>query len=234
MDKPELIPPPKHTLHVNGSTQITGELNIGRDDKTPGNPGKKGQILISREEGSSPYWSDYSIPQINSETAGTVIVVNGDLKIAQEIRVQLEKDFYYTDVTTASAIPYLSNVIIDNENSFTSGPSGNSFTVNKDGIYMVILNYLIQDAKTNSNPVVGIWDDTENKWIARINDAFNAPNTNVSQSNQTYTLIKANPLYKDHVYSLRVGNTSPFILKSTSSGKTGSGQVSMISIKRLK
>ncbi|WP_185145031.1 hypothetical protein [Apibacter muscae] len=99
---------------------------------------------------------------------------------------------------------------------------------------MVILNYMIQDAKTNSNPVVGIWDDTENKWIARINDAFNAPNTNVSQSNQTYTLITANPLYKDHVYSLRVGNTSPFILKSTSSGKTGSGQVSMISIKRLK
>lgn len=160
--------------------------------------------------------------------------MNGEIKIAQEIRVQLEKDFYYTDVTTASAIPYLSIVIIDNENSFTLGPSGNSFTVNKDGIYMVILNYLIQDAKTNSNPVVGIWDDTENKWIARVNDAFNAPNTNVSQSNQTYTLITANPLYKDHVYSLRVGNTSPFILKSTSSGKTGSGQVSMISIKRLK
>ncbi|TWP25254.1 hypothetical protein ETU10_01065 [Apibacter muscae] len=61
--------------------------------------------------------------------------MNGEIKIAQEIRVQLEKDFYYTDVTTASAIPYLSIVIIDNENSFTSGPSGNSFTVKKDGIY---------------------------------------------------------------------------------------------------
>ncbi|WP_162271021.1 hypothetical protein [Chryseobacterium glaciei] len=51
-------PTPQKTLHVNGSLQVTRELNLGGDDATEGNAGNKGQILTSNGSGQVPNWTD--------------------------------------------------------------------------------------------------------------------------------------------------------------------------------
>lgn len=51
-------PTPQKTLHVNGSLQVTNELNLGGDGTTEGNAGNIGQALVSNGPGFAPSWSD--------------------------------------------------------------------------------------------------------------------------------------------------------------------------------
>ncbi|ALR30832.1 hypothetical protein ATE47_09965 [Chryseobacterium sp. IHB B 17019] len=47
---------PQKTLHVNGSLQITNELNVGGNATTAGNAGTTGQVLSSSGAGAAPTW----------------------------------------------------------------------------------------------------------------------------------------------------------------------------------
>lgn len=45
-------------MHVNGSLQFTGELNIGGDGNTAGDAGQSGQVLTSNGPGQTPSWKN--------------------------------------------------------------------------------------------------------------------------------------------------------------------------------
>ncbi|WP_330744303.1 hypothetical protein [Chryseobacterium sp. CP-77] len=48
---------PQKSLHVNGSLQITNELNVGGDASKAGSAGSAGQILVSQGAGAPPTWN---------------------------------------------------------------------------------------------------------------------------------------------------------------------------------
>ncbi|TFD97497.1 hypothetical protein E2605_07475 [Dysgonomonas capnocytophagoides] len=56
---------PQRTLHVNGSMQITNELNVGGDGATEGNSGSNQQVLTSQGKGLPPLWRTIDIPIID-------------------------------------------------------------------------------------------------------------------------------------------------------------------------
>lgn len=47
---------PQKKMHVNGSLQITDELNVGGNATTAGSAGTTGQVLVSNGSGSAPSW----------------------------------------------------------------------------------------------------------------------------------------------------------------------------------
>ncbi|MCW3161583.1 hypothetical protein [Chryseobacterium oryctis] len=150
---------PQKTLHVNGSLQITNELNVGGSGATAGNAGLAGQVLKSNGPGLPPTWENMAgLPT----STGTVIIVDGELMVAQELMLQMSSDFSGTGTpgaTTPLVLGNLTNEIIDNENKYTGTSTSNSFTVSQDGVYQVLMN--VQISTTNgSSPVVGVWDDT--------------------------------------------------------------------------
>lgn len=57
---------PQRTFHINGSLQITNELNVGGDADTAGNAGNTGDILESSGSGTAPVW------KTSTEIRGTV------------------------------------------------------------------------------------------------------------------------------------------------------------------
>jgi len=78
---------PQKQLHVNGSLQVTNELSVGGNATTAGSAGSIGQYLVSNGSGAAPSWQTFAgiVPNSN----GSVIAVNGQLLVAQEITVQL-------------------------------------------------------------------------------------------------------------------------------------------------
>ncbi|MDR4950906.1 hypothetical protein REB14_01770 [Chryseobacterium sp. ES2] len=79
-------------------------------------------------------------------------------------------------------------------------------------------------------PVIGIWDDISDKWVAHVNDLYTA----TTGSLQTYTLLNSIPMLASHTYSFRAYNTENVMVKYLSSGSTGSGPITQMSLKRLK
>ncbi len=222
---------PQKTLHVNGDLQLTKELNVGGNASTEGNPGVNGQVLVSKGANSSPEWKTLSIPTLPDLATGTVISIDGELMIAQEITLQMTADYTYGGATSGPGVPIgnLNNEIIDNENTYLGTTTGNSFKVSNDGVYQVNMN--MQVATTNNTvPVIGVWDDTVGNWVARVSDQFVAPDGRL----QTFTLITAIPMLASHTYSFRFINTTSITIKHLSSGFTGSGPVSQVTLKRLK
>lgn len=222
---------PQRTLHVNGSLQIVNELNVGGDASNAGNPGVNGQVLVSKGADSAPEWKTLSIPTLPDLATGTVISIDGQLMIAQEITLQMTADYTIPGATSGPgiAIGNLNNEIIDNENAYFGTAAGNSFTVSSDGVYMINMNIQITTTGDTA-PVIGVWDDTEGNWVARVNDRFVAPDGNF----QTYTLITAIPMLASHTYSFRGINNNNLTIKHLSSGFTGEGPVSQVTLKRLK
>ncbi|UZT99414.1 hypothetical protein ODZ84_07580 [Chryseobacterium fluminis] len=49
-------PTPQKTLHVNGSLQVTNEINVGGTASAAGSAGTSGQILVSGGAGAAPAW----------------------------------------------------------------------------------------------------------------------------------------------------------------------------------
>jgi hypothetical protein len=219
---------PKKTLHVNGSLQVVNELNVGGNATTAGSAGSVGQVLKSNGPGASPTWQ--SLAGVPTST-GTVIVVNGQFLVAQEIIVQMTADYVLSTPgnTVPPPIGSLNQEIVDNENLYTGSATTNSFKVSADGVYQITMNGQLS-TDNGTSPVLGIWDDTNNKWVARVNDYFTAPTGN----NQTYTLITSIPMLAANTYSFRLFNTSTITLKELSSGSTGSGPITQMSLKRLK
>ncbi|QDH77672.1 hypothetical protein FKX85_00865 [Echinicola soli] len=57
---------PKAKLHVNGSLQVTNEINLGGNATTAGSAGTAGQVLVSNGAGAAPTWKS------NTTTSGTI------------------------------------------------------------------------------------------------------------------------------------------------------------------
>lgn len=231
---------PMKSLHVNGSLQVVNELNVGGTASTAGSAGTAGQVLKSNGPGNAPTWE--SIAGVPSST-GTVIVVNGQFLVAQEIIVQMTNDFKVTAGSNGGvpvAIGSLNNEIVDNENLYTGSPSTNSFKVSADGVYQVTMNAQLSTTNDSNNqptiPALGIWDDTISGWVARVNDVYWAGSTTGvgGGPKQTYTLITSIPMLASHIYSFRLYNTEDVTIRYLSSGATGSGPVTQMSVKRLK
>ncbi|QHC84924.1 hypothetical protein AS589_09160 [Empedobacter brevis] len=222
---------PQKTLHVNGDLQITKELNIGGNGTNEGNPGIDGQVLVSKGPNNPPEWKTLSIPTMSNLSTGTVISIDGKLMIAQEITLQMTSDFTFAGATSGPGVQIgnLNNEIIDNENTYFGTSSGNTFTVKSDGVYQVSMNMQIS-TNANTQPVIGVWDDTVGNWVARVSDDFIAPNGKL----QTFTLITAIPMFANRTYSFRFINTTSITIKHLSSGFTGSGPVSQVTLRRLK
>ncbi|WP_418122795.1 hypothetical protein ACNFU2_19830 [Chryseobacterium sp. PTM-20240506] len=217
---------PQKTLHVNGSLQVVNELNVGGTSSTPGSSGNVGQVLKSNGPGAPPSWQNLAGAPTST---GTVIAVNGQFLVAQEIIVQMTADFTNSGTGTAVTIGNLNNEIVDNENLYTGSATTNTFKVSADGVYQITMNGQLSTTNGTS-PVIGIWDDTNNNWVARVNDLYTA----TTGSLQTYTLLTSIPMLTSNTYSFRIVNTASITIKHLSSGSTGSGPITQMSLKRLK
>lgn len=222
---------PQKTLHVNGSLQLTNELNLGGNATTVGTTGTTGQFLVSKGAGQAPTWNTITIPSFPALTTGTVIAINGTLMIAQEINALVTQDEIYNGsagLTVPFEMKSLTTEIIDNGNSFTSNATTNSFKVAANGVYSIMMNLTISNSTIGGqSPVIGIWCDTDNRWVARVNDMFSPQSTN---GRQTYTLITAINLESAKTYSFRSSNTETYTIVAEVNGK----KVSSVSVKRLK
>lgn len=222
---------PQKTLHVNGSLQLTNELNLGGNATTAGTAGTLGQLLASGGANQTPTRNTVTLPTFPALTTGTVIAINGTLMIAQEINTLVTQAEVYNGFS-GLAVPFviksLTAEIIDNGNSFTSSATTNSFTVSANGVYSVMMNMTLSTSLIGGqSPVIGIWCDTDNRWVARVNDMFSPDETT---GRQTYTLITAVNLESAKTYSFRTSNTETYTIVAEIDGK----RVSSASVKRLK
>lgn len=219
---------PQKTLHVNGSLQVTAEVNVGGTGTTQGSAGGPGQLLVSNSANQAPSWQTINVPKLPNLATGTVIAINGEYMIAQEIAATMTQNSTVVFVTTGppTAIPHLVNEAIDNHSTFTSSASGNSFTVSANGVYQIMMNFSIT-ARTDTSPVIGVWNNSTNLWVARINDGFYAPTVG---GYRTYTLITAIALTAGTTYSFRWSNTEESTIRATINGKP----INYVSLKRLK
>ncbi|MFB9077690.1 hypothetical protein ACFFLS_00730 [Flavobacterium procerum] len=168
-----------------------------------------------------------SFPLINitPSNRGTVMAINGKLEVAQEITAKLATNFFLSTSGTAVKIGNLSNVLIDNTNNFTSSSTANSVKVTTDGVYLVHMNFAILNAYAVT---IGIWCDTDNKWVARINNFETVSKT-------TLTLITAIPMYASKIYSFRVAPSgNGMTLEAVSATSEGNSPTGFVSLKRLK
>jgi len=181
-----------------------------------------------------------AFPTINivPNDVGTVIAIGGKLEVAQEITVLMDADFSFPVTSTIpSAIGNFKNIIIDNKSEYTASSTSNSFTVEATGTYQLTLNVLIHlNSATTSFPVVGVWDNSASQWVARVNDEYTAMTVQqpMNRRLQTYTLITAIQLSAGKTYSFRVSNSVAGAVIAYSSGSTGTGPASFVSLKRLK
>lgn len=179
------------------------------------------------------------IPSLAFSDVGTVIAVNGQLVVAQEITAYMSADF---DVLpgTAVAIGNLINKVVDNQNKYVCSSTSNSFTVSVNGTYQIMMNVCLSlPSCTNSFPAVGVWCDTDNGWVAKAASQYYANTlTSVgSRYEQIYTLITAINMTAGKTYSFRAGvpaSCSTGTVLSFNPGSTGAGPITYCSIRRLK
>lgn len=228
---------PSRNLDVNGSVQITSEISLGGDDTTAGDTGEAGYTLFSQGQGLPSMWND--LEDTNNET-GTILVVNGEFLIAQELIVQFTEDYTYSPRNAPSLLPpwplgKLNNVILDNKNKFAATapnstfPAGsNSFQVIQSGTYEFKMNIVISTT-ADTNPLVGLFNDSIGTWIVNTNDRHH-----VTGGTQSYTIITAVQLNENELYSFRANNSADFTVNWKSGGTSGEGPVSQVKISRLK
>lgn len=111
---------PQKTLHVNGTLELTKELNVGGDSITSGNSGNSGQILTSQGSNKAPIWDN------------SITTSNGIQKL---VGFSLNSSSLNGAANTFKTITY------DNINHLDSGyltyNTNGSFTVNTSGYYNI-------------------------------------------------------------------------------------------------
>jgi hypothetical protein len=160
---------------------------------------------------------------------GSVIVVNGKMEVAQEMMLLMKEDFSTSELSKVTSIGNITNVVIDNQNKFTSSSTSNSFSVSSSGIYQIIMNCQLSTVNGDS-PVIGLWNNTTSKWVARVNDHFASPTNGL----QVYTLITVVEMNASDVYSFSISSNSVIKVTALSSGSTGTGATSFYGVKRVK
>lgn len=115
---------PQKTLHVNGSMQLTNELNLGGTATTAGTAGTAGQLLISNGAGAAPAWSDI-------ESSGIAKIAALGLKPnigASNFAANSERTIIF------STTPKIDTGLV------TYNSSNGTFTIKKTGYYQFILS----------------------------------------------------------------------------------------------
>ncbi|OXA93147.1 hypothetical protein [Flavobacterium hercynium] len=167
-----------------------------------------------------------SIPKENK----SVIYINGQYVVAQEVTVQMTSDFM-SSATTGFAVPIgnLNKEIVDNESSYAGTDSANSFKVLEDGLYQI--NMTLQLSTTyGATPTIGIWDNNAMQWVASVKEQCTTPKNKL----QTYTLTASKPMRANHTYSFRACNKFDFTIKNGNNNDLNSDNVSQVSVKRVK
>ncbi|SEH44921.1 hypothetical protein [Chryseobacterium culicis] len=159
---------------------------------------------------------------------GTVIYVNGQQQIAQEVSVRMNAD-WTAPAGTNSSIGNIQTEMIDNFNTFTGTSSGNSFSVNVDGTYLAIMNFSLQanPSAVNGNCTYGIWNVTDGVWVAE-NVETNIMNAGALK-NMAFSVAM----------DLQAGKTYSFYINQSATSVLVRGQIAGVpstffSIKRLK
>jgi hypothetical protein len=67
---------PQKTLHVNGSLQVTNELNVGGTASASGDPGDPGQYLQSQGPNAAPIWGPIDLSNATG-TLSSILYVKG-------------------------------------------------------------------------------------------------------------------------------------------------------------
>ncbi len=220
--------------NATGTTLTAGNRSSTAVSVTPGfyyfyNPNGAVNANVTGGQWKPIGGNSITVPQGNA-TTGTVIAINGQMTVAQQITAQMTADFTVPATNVPMVIGNLNREILDNENRYSGSATGNSFKVSANGTYEIIINAQLSSAN-GSYPVIGLWNDTTGKWISRVNDTFSAPDGGL----QTYTLISSADLLAADTYSFRMANSwAGITLASQSSGSTGSGPVSQFSVKRMR
>jgi hypothetical protein len=162
------------------------------------------------------------------------------MQVAEEITALMDSDFETNpNIDIPQIITTIDTAIMDTFNNLNN----EEFKVNEDGIYLITINAQLSmidigtSTQVDQRPIIGIWDDSHQHWLARVNDSYN--NRNGASATQCYTLITVVKLKKNNFYSFRLANSygdskQKFLIRAESSGTTGSGPVSYFSLKRLK
>lgn len=219
---------PTHELDVNGTMRVR---NLATTQ-----PYNSSDVLVWAENGVLKTTDKGKVfPTVPTQT-GTLISDGNKVLVAQEFEVQMNGDQSFTS-TTPSTISNLNVEILDNLQEIgLYGFQNGTFQVNETGYYSIFFN-LQATSTSNNNPVFGIWDDTANTWVTATNDYFSAiitdPNYNATQL-QSYTIYTSVKLTANKTYSVRAkSNGGTITIKKLSSGSTGEGPVTQISIRRI-
>lgn len=248
-------PNPQATLDVTGNPTITTSLDGIIAPRLTGDQlraktyttAQTGAIIYATAPDSAPagqtinvtssgyYYFDgtvwKNIAFISLNGTGTVIAINGQPQVAQEIVVR-PAGFTLQQVPVASAVnpgPFKnltsSNEVIDNENTFTGTSTNNTFTVSATGVYQITMNINLQASggTVNGNCYFGLRNITDNTWTSlRLDTLTNLANGQLEVINLIDTLT----LNTGKTYSFWIGQQSD------------SGSVNMtggyLSIKRVK
>ena len=211
---------PTNTLHVKAaSNPLRVEGLIASTNSTD-------EPIVIASDGTLKKGA-FPVINIVPNEVGTVIAIGGKLEVAQEITALMTANYTYPATNgNPVSIGNISNILIDNKASFTSSSTSNSFKVKADGVYSVNMNLLIDTV--GGTPVIGIWCDTDNKWVARINFGMNGA------TRANFTLVTAIAMNANKTYSFRSANTESTTVTAFSTGSTGTGPVAFYSVKRLK
>nr|WP_228403426.1 hypothetical protein [Chryseobacterium sp. RU37D] len=129
---------PQKTLHVNGSMQLTNELNVGGSQFSSGNAGAPGQVLTSQGPNASPAWNTL-------ENQGYMkVVFFGE----QNFLTQTYAGTHLSGTLANNAKAYSYNNIIKQDNTFITYNNG-WFIANKTGLYMIHANTSIDISLNN-------------------------------------------------------------------------------------
>lgn len=219
---------PTHEVDVNGTMRVRN-LSSTQSYQTT-------DLLVWAENGVLKTTDKGKVfPTVPKQT-GTLISDGNNVIVAQEFEIQMSADQSFSS-TTPSVINNLNVEILDNLQEIgLFGFQNGTFQVNETGYYSIFFN--LQATNTsNNNPVFGIWDDAANVWVTATNDYFSAiltdPNYTATRL-QSYTIYTSVKLTANKTYSVRAkSNGGTVTIKHLSSGSTGEGPVTQLSIRRI-
>ncbi|GGP06112.1 hypothetical protein GCM10010992_25030 [Cloacibacterium rupense] len=181
-------------------------------------------------------FSDLNLPQVSK--VGTVMsVINSKLDIAPEVVVQSTANQTTDGTGTPKVLNTLNKELVDNYNAYSNGV----FNCPISGVYMIILSFQTTSSNTSNhsaNNVIGIWNDSTNKWVARINDTDMSINT--TNKLRTSKLLTAINMTAGTNYSIRFiagvsgSTTNTFTVLGNTNLITTQNSPSIIRIIRVK
>ncbi|MGN7709122.1 hypothetical protein [Chryseobacterium sp. 22543] len=155
---------PQHTLHVNGSLQVVKDLNVGGDDRTKGNSGNKGEVLMSNGAGNTPVWKT-----IESENFLKVVYVGNKTDISPSSGSYTGTHSTPITIHESYSQTYVFNVSNKLDTAYLTYNSATGlFTVVKPGFYNIV-PYATYDLNLNPS---GQTAGTANSYIQKVSPAL--------------------------------------------------------------